>query len=349
MRVKLKGIHTVRQAGRLYRYAWRGGPRLKAEPGTAAFIAEYHEAVRAHRAPPPDQFRSLIALYKDSSEFRGTAEKTRRDYLRYIRDIENRFGDMPLVVLDDPRIRQDFKAWRDGMADRPRTADLAWSVLARILSVAFDRGLIASNPCRAGGRLYRSERRDSLWTEPMIAKALSSFPEHLRWPLMFGLWTGQRQGDLLRLPWSAYEGDRITLRQDKRGARVPLPVSAILRAEIARIPRIGPLILTNSLGRPWTSDGFRSSWRDACQAAEITGVTFHDLRGSAVTRLGEAGCTAPEIASITGHSMRDVETILDSHYLGRTAALAENAIRKLETRTESVKTNVKRRGAVSEK
>jgi hypothetical protein len=59
-------------------------------------------------------------------------------------------------------------------------------------------------------------------------------------------------------------------------------------------------------------------------------VTFNDLRGTAVTRLALVGCTEAEIAAITGHSMRDVRSILDAHYLHRDPALAENAIRKLE-------------------
>jgi integrase len=37
-------------------------------------------------------------------------------------------------------------------------------------------------------------------------------------PLLLALWTGQRQGDLLRLPWSAYDGEHIRLRQSKTGA-----------------------------------------------------------------------------------------------------------------------------------
>jgi hypothetical protein len=45
------------------------------------------------------------------------------------------------------------------------------------------------------------------------------------------------------------------------------------------------------------------------------GVTFNDLRGTAVTRLALVGCTEAEIASITGHSLRDVRSILDAHYL----------------------------------
>ena len=97
-----------------------------------------------------------------------------------------------------------------------------------------------------------------------------------------------------------------------------------------------PLILTNSYRRPWTSHGFQTSWRIAATKAGIVGLTFHDLRGTAVTRLAIVGCSAPEIASLTGHSLRDVNAILDTHYLHRDPALAESAIRKLERGTNRV-------------
>lgn len=87
-------------------------------------------------------------------------------------------------------------------------------------------------------------------------------------------------------------------------------------------------------GMPWTSDGFRSSWSKACDKAGIIGLTFHDLRGSAVVRLALVDATVPQIATFTGHSLRDVEAILDAHYLGRDTELAEIAVMKLETRTK---------------
>ncbi len=49
----------------------------------------------------------------------------------------------------------------------------------------------------------------------------------------------------------------------------------------------------------------------------------------AVTRLALAGCSVPQIAAITGHSLKDVEQILDAHYLGGGVELAEAAITKL--------------------
>ena len=87
-------------------------------------------------------------------------------------------------------------------------------------------------------------------------------------------------------------------------------------------------------GRPWTSDGFRTSWGKACERAGIDDLTFHDLRGTAVVRLAIAGASVPQIAAVTGHSLKDVEAILDAHYLGRDIQLAEAAVLKLEARTK---------------
>ena len=62
---------------------------------------------------------------------------------------------------------------------------------------------------------------------------------------------------------------------------------------------------------------FCASFTTAPDAAKIEGRTFHDLRGTAVTRLALAGCTVPEIATITGDDLKTVETILSKHCLGR--------------------------------
>jgi len=167
------------------------------------------------------------------------------------------------------------------------------------------------------------------------ANFLAKAPEHLHLPLILALWTGQRQGDLLRLTWTAYDGACIRLRQSKTGARVVIPVGAPLKAALDKAAKVSTLILNSSDKRPWTQDGFRASFRKAQKKAGVIGVTFHDLRGTAVTRLALAGCTEAEIATITGLSLRQVRSILDANYLHRDPALAESAIRKLERRTDS--------------
>ena len=132
--------------------------------------------------------------------------------------------------------------------------------------------------------------------------------------LTLALWTGQRQGDLLRLPWSAYDGKHIRLRQSKTGRRVVIRVGAPLKAVLDAAPKRSTIILTTSDGKPWTSDGFRASWGKACKRAGVVGLTFHDLRGTAVTQLALAGCTEAEIATITGLSLSSVRAVLDTHW-----------------------------------
>lgn len=50
----------------------------------------------------------------------------------------------------------------------------------------------------------------------------------------------------------------------------------------------------------------------------------------AVVNMAIASCTVPEIASITGHPLKDAEAILETHYLGRDHRLGESAISKAD-------------------
>lgn len=346
MRVLLKGIHRVRYrlasgTHAVYYYAWRGGPRLIGQPGTPEFMQSYNDAIASRRRPAQGKLFTLIAEFRASSEFLSLSDSTKRAYSAYLRMIETEFGDMPIEALSDREVRGEFKRWRDGMSDTPRKADYAWTTLARVLSVAHDRGRIPLNPCQRGGRLYEADRSEKIWTEDEIARFLAVATPGLATAVVLALWTGQRQGDLLRLPWSAYDGKHLRLRQSKTGRSVIIPVARPLKSILDDADRVSTQILTNTRGRPWTSDGFRTSWAKTCMKAALPhDLHFHDLRGSAVVRLAIAGATVPEIATFTGHSLKDVEVILDKHYLGRDVRLAENAVRKLEQkerRTKSVK------------
>lgn len=340
MRISLKGLNRV--VARLadgsraeYYYAWKGGPRLPGKPGSAEFIAAYNEAIATKARPTTGTLQSILNGFQMSSEWDDLAPRTRKDYASKILEIERAFGDFPVSALSDRRSRAIFLKHRDELALKSRRqADYFWQVLARILSWALGRGLVPANPCEKGGRTYRGSRAEKVWTDDHEAAFMTSAPAHLQLAFMLALWTGQRQGDLLDLCWSQYDGKAIRLKQNKTGAHVVVPVGAPLRACLARLDRSDGPILRNSYGEVWNPDGFRSSWKKACKAAGIAGVTFNDLRGTAVSRLALAGATEAEIATITGHSLRDVRSILDAHYLNRDPRLAENAIRKLEERTQ---------------
>ena len=340
--IRLKGLNSKKKKladGSVvtYHYAWKGGPRLTGKLGSPEFIASYREAVTAKKAAPVGLLLSLIQAYQGSADFTDLRDRTRLDYVKQIKLIEKQFGDFPLTALSSRGTRAVFMGWRDELALKSRRqADYAWTVLGRVLSWSKNRGLISDNPCERGGSLYRDSRNEHVWSAEDEAAFYRSAPKHLHLPVLMALWTGQRQGDLLRLTWSAYDGRTIRLKQSKTGARVVIPVGAPLKAALDAnvVERQSLIILLSTDGTPWTEDGFRSSFSKARIKAGIRDVTFNDLRGTAVTRLAIAGATEAEIATITGHALRDVRSILDSNYLNRDPVLGENAIRKLEKGTK---------------
>ena len=85
-------------------------------------------------------------------------------------------------------------------------------------------------------------------------------------------------------------------------------------------------------GRAFQKRYFSRRWDEAFTAAKLTDdLHFHDIRGTTVTLLAEAGCSVGEIAAVTGHSVRSAQGIID-RYLARTAYLANAAIDKFEAR-----------------
>ncbi len=146
----------------------------------------------------------------------------------------------------------------------------------------------------------------------------------------FYAWKG---GPRLAGPRAFIVGGSIRKKEGQAGKRIVIPVGKLLKARLDALAESRPSPRETILAhRAWDAvdrRGFRPSWRKACIAAGVEGVTFHDLRGTAVTRLALAGATPPEIATITGHSLRDVTDVLDAHYLNRDQRLAESAIRKL--------------------
>jgi hypothetical protein len=98
VRVDLKGIAKVTTKGRIYWYAWRGGPRLRGEPGSPEFMASYREAIENRRLPHPGRFRSLVTLYKASPDYQKLAASTVRNWSPWLDRIAEHFGDLSIAL-----------------------------------------------------------------------------------------------------------------------------------------------------------------------------------------------------------------------------------------------------------
>lgn len=350
MRVRLKGINTVRHLaadGRatVYYYHRASGRRLEGKPGTAEFQASFEEAGRAQRQDRALGTVSwLIRQYCESQQWHRLAESTREIGALNLKACEAKWGTTPLRHVENPKSRAVFLRWHDGLAEsQPRAADNKLAALQRVFSWGHDRGHLALNPIASFERAYRSNRAELIWLPEHVVAFDKAAGDELRLALLLALHTGQRQGDLLALPWSAYDGTAITLRQGKSrrqrqpGRRVWIPATAALREALDAAPRRATTVLTKPDGMAWTKSAFHHAWTAAFGRAGIADdLNFHDLRGTAVTMLSEAGCTPQEIATITGHTLASVNKILEV-YLARTRALATSAIVKLEAHRRNTK------------
>jgi integrase len=333
----LKGLSKVKKFladGRTiyYCYAWRGGPLLKTasgipiQPDDVGLQAAFDAAYDRRRNPNPETLHGLITAFRGSSDFKTISASTKRAYNGYLDVLKDEFGNLTFSDLESKKTRGVFKAWRDTRAENPRAADYAWTTLARVLSFGKDRGLLSINVAERGGRLYSVDRREKTWTDADMSAFNGVACQELRLALLLAFWTGQRQGDLLALRWSSYDGSVFRLRQSKTGRRVVIPAASQVQRALGSATRRSQTILCNTRGKPWTLGGFATSWRKTRIAAGIEGLTFHDLRGTAVTRMALAGCSIAEIGAITGHSPKDIDAILHTHYLGGQRELAAQAM-----------------------
>lgn len=335
--VELKGVHVIRTrlaSGKVaeYHYAWKGkgAPRLQGAPGSAAYLASYQDAHGGRTQPTGDTLAALIAAFRASPAFRLKSAHTQRAYRRHLDQIQERFGDMLLVVLADPAARKHFFNWRDEMAATPRTADMAMGVLMVLFGWGYERGELAKLPIEKVRRLHRADRSESIWSPEEMASFVKIASKELRWAVGLAAHTGLRQGDLIRLTWNNYDGECFTLRTSKRGKHVIIPATHACRAFMQTIEKRQAVILTTTRGhRPWTADGLRSSFGKARNDASVS-RTFHDLRRTAVTHLLMAGIAAPKVAMIVGWSEDEVEA-LKRRYVSRRAVI-ESVLAQLEER-----------------
>jgi integrase len=338
VKVELKGLVKVKAKGRTYWYAWRGGPRLHGEPGSPQFMASYNEALENRRLPDPRRFRSLVTLYRASQDYHSLAVSTRRQWARWLDLIAEYFGGLQIAQFDRPeKIRPVIRRWRNQWAEKPRTADYAIQVLSRVLSYAVDPlGKLSANSCEGIKRLYSSNRSEIIWTEADIARVKRVCTAEIWHAVDLAAHTGLRIGDLLRLSWSHVGADAIviTTGKSKRRREAIIPLYDDLKKVLDRIPKRATTILTNSRHRPWTTDGFGSSFNKAKAAAGLADANlhFHDLRGTAATRFYVAGLQERVIAEIMGWEEEHVARII-RRYVDRHAATKAIIHRLNEPRT----------------
>lgn len=360
MRDKIPGLNkvTAKLAGgrtATYYYHRATSTKLPGAYGSPEFLDALVEAQKAPADRDAGVLAGLIRRFQRTPEWRDLAESTKKEYRRVFKFWEDKHGTVPLAGLAAKGFRKDVLQWHSDFAvEHPREADNRVAILARILAWGERDDDLAKNVLDTFKRAYSGDRSDIIWEPAQIAAFMSVARPEMQLAMVLALHTGQRQADIRALAWTNYNGETITLRQGKSrkagkpGKLVTVPCTAALRDTLDNLPKKGALILTTVTGRAFTKKRLNETWTDTMRAAGLDpkALHFHDLRGTAITLLFEAGCTVAEAASISGHTLRTAQNILD-RYLSRTAALARSAIIKFENRMKQEPAKGPAKGAIS--
>ncbi len=342
MKQPFKGLHKVKKrlaSGKFttYYYAYRGGPRIDAEYGSPEFCKAFAELARKPRQSDKGTLAASIRLYLTSPKFKALAESTKIEYRRHLDRIRMEFGQDPLEYFNDNRTRRLIYVFRDRYADTPRTADHLVTVFSALLSFLVDQSVLQVNVAAGMTKLHRSNRADIIWSDAEIDAVCKFASQELAWAIRLEALTGMRTGDLITVPWTAVQDHSIDWKTSKRGVRVQVPITDPVRSLLLEIPKSATTILTNTKGLPWTKGGLKTMFGRAKKSSGIQGKRFHDLRGTAATKLILAGLTDLEVASIIGWSPNRV-TSIRAMYVDNQRIIS-NVIERIarnETKTNSV-------------
>jgi integrase len=350
MRRPPKYVHGfIDRHGRPRFYFRRAGFKkipLPGLPWSPEFMEAYEKSLAGQsafidvgiRRTKPGSMRALAVSYFQSMDYRSMTARTQRVYRNMIERFceqtdkdGNSFGDKRAALIGREHVLRLIAA----KAEKPEAANQLRKVLRAMMKHAVEIGLRVDDPTRDVRAIRVKSEGFHSWTDAEIARFENCHPVGSRARLAFALllYTGQRRSDVVRMGYQHVRNGVLTVRQEKTGAKLSIPLHPALQAILADTTADNMTFLTTQFGKPFTSNGFGNWFRDQCNAAGLPQCSAHGLRKAAARRLAEAGCTAHEIASITGHaSLKQVAHYTRAVDQGR---LASAAMEKVKTRTSS--------------
>jgi integrase len=307
--------------------------RLPGIPGSAEFMEAYRAA--SGKADPivigasrtkVGTVAATVGMYLASAGFANLADETRRTRRNILERFRQQYGDLPVALIEQRHVQRMI----DAKADTPSAARNLLNMLRALMQFAIKAKIRTDDPTVGVTRAKIETNGYITWEEHHIATFEARHPigSRARLALALLLGTGQRRSDIVTMGRQHVRGDKISVKQRKTGKALMIPMGDELRAVIEATPADHLTFLTTARGRPFTAAGFTNWFRDMCNEAGLpNGLSAHGLRKAVCRRLAEAGCSANEIAAISGHkTLREVQRYTEAVDQER---MARAAIRRL--------------------
>ena len=278
----------------------------------------------------------LACEMRRSSEYHDKKPRTREE-LDYSLDkhILPLFGPTLLKRVEPEDVQRFYDYLRSTGSVHRAAKIMKWFRYLFHLAVRLDK--VPKNPTLAV-RIKQPKPRSQKWTPEQVVRAVDEARRQGRsciaCVILIGYDTSLREGDILASRRDQYDGESLFVTQAKTGSDHHAPLwpetVAAIEDELRRWPTALPRapLIRGPHGRRYKKDNFTHLFRAICRAACIPdALQFRDLRRTASSERADAGATAPELASSSGHTIARSAKILDT-YNPASYERAKNAQRK---------------------
>jgi integrase len=335
-RPRLKYVHmwldTRHGSVRPRYYFRRAGSKRVPLPGmlgSPEFMAAYAAAMAGQtpitigaRRVKLGTVAALVVAYLTSPKFLAKSRATQATYRNIVERFRAEHGDKPVADLE----RKHLTAMLAKKVKTPAAANHWLRLIKTMMTLAVDEGMRPDNPAAGLQPIEHRSPGFHTWTEEQIAAFEARHPigTKARLALALLLYTAQRRSDVVRMGRQHVRGGAVHIRQQKTGKAMPIPLHPALAAVIEATPTNQLTFLVTEYDKPFSPAGFGNWFRQRCDEARLPKeCTAHGLRKAACRRLAEAGCSASQIAAISGHvTLREVERYVkmaDQERLARAA------------------------------
>ena len=345
-------IHRVKarlaDGSYMYYFSLRGrkGTGFYKSPQRLPREREFHAAyVSALDAATPKgagfSTSDLVDDYLSSPRFQRLKQRTKKDYRLWLERFTAEFGDDPAAMFEEWESKVEVNEWRDNWKNSPKQFDYAGTVVTLLLNWAAGKGRIRHHHCTFE-KVYKADRARITWTQEFIDTFLKTAPESIGRVLVAATETGLRPADLVKLRrfdvQNLNSGNRrLRIATNKRGTYANIPITPKMAQIVDTVPEGQEYLLVNASGKPWTeryASQRISHWKNKAGLTEAAlgySLHMHDCRGTATTRLLEAGADAVQLATVFGWNLRyatqmvEVYAVVGSDKTDKILELVDNA------------------------
>jgi integrase len=339
--LRLKYVHRFPDRhGKVRHYFRRPGFKqipLPGLPGSEEFMLAYQAALAGQAAPPveigssrtkPGTINALVVAYLKSTDFKdGLAPETQRARRRIIEKFRVQHGDKRVATLGEIHIRKMMAA-----IERPHARHAWFKTIRAMMKYAVQIWRSDDPTKNIEGVKPKKTPGHHTWTDTEIAQYRDYWPlgTQQRLAMELALETTSRRADVTKIGPQHERNGKLDLRHTKNSQDAFIPITPQLRAAIDACPTKHLTYLHTKAGAPRSAKALGGDFREWCDLAGLPKrCKLHGLRKGGARRLAEAGASAHEIMSVTGHrTLSQVQHYTEAANREKMAAAAITKLRR---------------------